>query len=110
MSRHRSLNRSVGRYAVSTSFFTTHGTFTRKIRHYALTAGALSVESAIRAQTSLPARIMGLADRGEIRGRCWCRGGVGGRGLEGGVRRPDYPPRPSPASAGQEGRGLKRSS
>ena len=48
-----------------------YGTFPRKIRHYALTAGALSVESAIRAQTSLPARIMGLADRGEIRERYW---------------------------------------
>lgn len=48
-----------------------YGTFTRKIRHYALTAGALSVESAVRAQTSLPARIMGLADRGEIREGYW---------------------------------------
>ena len=48
-----------------------YGTFPRKIRHYALTAGALSVESAIRAQTSLPARIMGLADRGEIREGYW---------------------------------------
>ncbi len=48
-----------------------YGTFPRKIRHYAMTAGALSVESAIRAQTSLPARIMGLADRGEIREGYW---------------------------------------
>ena len=48
-----------------------YGTFPRKIRHYALTAGALSVESAVRAQTSLPARIMGLADRGEIREGYW---------------------------------------
>lgn len=48
-----------------------YGTFPRKIRHYALTVGALSVESAIRAQTSLPARIMGLADRGEIREGYW---------------------------------------
>ena len=38
---------------------------------HALTAGALSLESAIRAQTSLPARIMGLADRGEIREGYW---------------------------------------
>jgi N-acyl-D-aspartate/D-glutamate deacylase len=44
-----------------------YGTFPRKIRHYAMTAGALSVEAAIRSQTSLPARIMGLRDRGEIR-------------------------------------------
>ena len=48
-----------------------YGTFPRKIRHYALTAGALSLESAIRAQTSLPARIMGLADRGEVREGYW---------------------------------------
>ena len=48
-----------------------YGTFPRKIRHYALTAGAVSLESAVRAQTSLPARIMGLADRGEIREGHW---------------------------------------
>jgi N-acyl-D-amino-acid deacylase len=48
-----------------------YGTFPRKIRHYALTAGALSVENAIRSQTSLPARIMGLEDRGEIRVGNW---------------------------------------
>lgn len=44
-----------------------YGTFPRKIRHYALTAGALTLEAAIRSQTSLPARIMGLKDRGTIR-------------------------------------------
>lgn len=48
-----------------------YGTFPRKIRHYAMTAGALSVEAAIRSQTSLPARIMGLQDRGEIRVGTW---------------------------------------
>jgi len=48
-----------------------YGTFPRKIRQYALTAGALSVEAAIRSQTSLPARIMGLQDRGEIRTGYW---------------------------------------
>jgi N-acyl-D-amino-acid deacylase len=48
-----------------------YGTFPRKIRQYALTAGALSMESAIRSQTSLPARIMGLQDRGEIRVGNW---------------------------------------
>lgn len=48
-----------------------YGTFPRKIRHYALTVGALTLESAIRAQTSLPARIMGLSDRGEIREGYW---------------------------------------
>ena len=48
-----------------------YGTFPRKIRRYALEAGALSVEAAIRSQTSLPARIMGLQDRGEIRVGNW---------------------------------------
>ena len=48
-----------------------YGTFPRKIRQYALTAKALSLESAIRSQTSLPARIMGLQDRGEIRVGNW---------------------------------------
>ena len=48
-----------------------YGTFPRKIRHYALTAGAISVEHAVRSQTSLPARIMGLRDRGEIREGYW---------------------------------------
>jgi N-acyl-D-amino-acid deacylase len=41
-----------------------YGTFPRKIRQYAVTVGALSVEDAVRSQTSLPARIMGLRDRG----------------------------------------------
>jgi N-acyl-D-amino-acid deacylase len=44
-----------------------YGSFTRKIRHYALERGAISLEHAIRAATSLPALIMGLRDRGEIR-------------------------------------------
>jgi len=44
-----------------------YGSFTRKIRHYALDRGAISLEAAIRAGTSLPARIMGLTDRGQIR-------------------------------------------
>lgn len=48
-----------------------YGTFPRKIRQYAMTAGALSVEAAIRSQTSLPARIMGMQDRGEIRVGNW---------------------------------------
>ncbi len=48
-----------------------YGTFPRKIKHYAITAGALSFESAVRSQTSLPARIMGLDDRGEIRVGHW---------------------------------------
>jgi N-acyl-D-amino-acid deacylase len=48
-----------------------YGTFPRKIRQYAMTAGALSIEAAVRSQTSLPARIMGLQDRGEIRTGNW---------------------------------------
>jgi N-acyl-D-amino-acid deacylase len=44
-----------------------YGTFTRKIRHYALDRGAITLEHAIRAATSLPARIMRLEDRGLIR-------------------------------------------
>jgi N-acyl-D-amino-acid deacylase len=44
-----------------------YGSFTRKIRHYAIERGAISLEHAIRAGTSLPARIMRLQDRGQIR-------------------------------------------
>src|SRR5688572_30096797 len=44
-----------------------YGSFTRKIRHYAIERGAISLEHAIRAGTSLPARIMRLNDRGQIR-------------------------------------------
>jgi len=44
-----------------------YGSFTRKIRHYALDRGAISLEAAIRSSTSLPAQIMGLKDRGQIR-------------------------------------------
>ena len=44
-----------------------YGSFTRKIRHYVIDRGAISLEHAIRAGTSLPARIMGLNNRGEIR-------------------------------------------
>ena len=44
-----------------------YGSFPRKIRHYALERGAISVEHAIRSSTSLPALIMGLKDRGLIR-------------------------------------------
>lgn len=44
-----------------------YGSFPRKIRHYALDRGAITIESAIRSSTSLPATIMGLKDRGIIR-------------------------------------------
>lgn len=43
-----------------------YGTFPRKIRHYALDRGALSVEDAIRSSTWLPAQILGLKDRGLV--------------------------------------------
>ena len=44
-----------------------YGTFPRKIRHYALEQGVISVEDAVRTSTSLPAQILGLRDRGQIR-------------------------------------------
>ena len=44
-----------------------YGSFTRKIRHYALERGVISLEAAIRSSTSLPAQIMRLPDRGQIR-------------------------------------------
>ncbi len=44
-----------------------YGSFPRKIRHYALDRGAISIETAIRSSTSLPAQIMRLQDRGQIR-------------------------------------------
>jgi N-acyl-D-amino-acid deacylase len=44
-----------------------YGTFPRKIHHYALERKAITLESAIRASTSLPAQILGIRDRGMIR-------------------------------------------
>ncbi len=44
-----------------------YGTFPRKLRHYAMERGVLSVEDAIRSMTSLPAQILGLRDRGLVR-------------------------------------------
>ena len=44
-----------------------YGTFPRKIQHYALARGVVSVEDAIRSMTSLPAQILGLPDRGLLR-------------------------------------------
>ncbi len=43
-----------------------YGTFPRKIRRYAMEKEVLSVEDAVRSMTSLPARILGLEDRGLI--------------------------------------------
>lgn len=44
-----------------------YGTFPRKIRHFALDSGVISVEHAVRSSTTLPATIMGLTDRGWLR-------------------------------------------
>lgn len=44
-----------------------YGSFTRKIGYYAIERGVITLEHAIRAATTLPARIMGLSDRGAIR-------------------------------------------
>ncbi len=44
-----------------------YGTFPRKIRHYALKRGVISLEHAIRSSTSLPAQIMDLRDRGMLK-------------------------------------------
>jgi N-acyl-D-aspartate/D-glutamate deacylase len=44
-----------------------YGSFPRKIRHYALDRGVISLETAVRVSTSLPAQIMRLTDRGQIR-------------------------------------------
>jgi N-acyl-D-amino-acid deacylase len=44
-----------------------YGSFPRKIRHFALDHGIITLEDAIRSSTSLPAQIMGLKDRGVIR-------------------------------------------
>ena len=44
-----------------------YGAFPRKISHYALSEGVISVEHAVRSMTSLPAQILNLKDRGQIR-------------------------------------------
>ncbi|MCG8466923.1 MAG: amidohydrolase family protein [Gemmatimonadetes bacterium] len=44
-----------------------YGTFPRKIKRYAMEAGVLSIEDAVRSATSLPAQVLGLDDRGMIR-------------------------------------------
>ena len=44
-----------------------YGSFPRKIAHYAMERGIISVADAIRSSTSLPAQIMGFKNRGMIR-------------------------------------------
>ncbi len=43
------------------------GTFPRKLRRYAIERGVQSIPDAVRSSTSLPARLLGLKDRGMIR-------------------------------------------
>lgn len=44
-----------------------YGSMPRKIRHYVIDRGVISLPFAIRSMTSLPAQIMGLKERGQIR-------------------------------------------
>ena len=44
-----------------------YGSYPRKLRHYALDRSVISLESAVRSSTSLPAQILGLQDRGLVR-------------------------------------------
>jgi N-acyl-D-amino-acid deacylase len=44
-----------------------YGTFPRKIRHFALDRGVITLEDAVRSSTSLPAQILGLKNRGVLR-------------------------------------------
>ena len=48
-----------------------YGSYPRKIRHYAINRGVLSVEAAIRSSTALPAEILGLTDRGQVKEGYW---------------------------------------
>lgn len=48
-----------------------YGSYPRKIRHYAIDRGVLSVEEAVRSATALPAEILGLEDRGQVRQGYW---------------------------------------
>jgi N-acyl-D-amino-acid deacylase len=44
-----------------------HGAFARKLALYVRERGVVSLEDAVRAATSAPARVFGLTDRGELR-------------------------------------------
>ncbi|MGI9626202.1 MAG: N-acyl-D-amino-acid deacylase family protein [Longimicrobiales bacterium] len=44
-----------------------YGNFPRRIRRYALDEGIVPPEGAIRAMTTLPAQILGIRDRGQVR-------------------------------------------
>lgn len=44
-----------------------YGTFSRKVGYYAVEQRTVSLEHAIRSSTTLPAKILGLTDRGELK-------------------------------------------
>lgn len=44
-----------------------YGTFPRKLGHYAVTEKVITLESAVRSMTSLPAAIIGMKDRGILK-------------------------------------------
>jgi N-acyl-D-aspartate/D-glutamate deacylase len=44
-----------------------YGTFPRKIGHYAVREKVISVEAAVYSATQLPAKILGLTDRGQLK-------------------------------------------
>ena len=44
-----------------------YGTVPRILGHYVRDEGVLSLEDAVRKMTSLPAQVLGLADRGQVR-------------------------------------------
>jgi N-acyl-D-amino-acid deacylase len=44
-----------------------YGSYPRKLRHYALDRGVISIEGAVRSSTSLAAQILGIRDRGLVR-------------------------------------------
>lgn len=44
-----------------------YGNFPRRIRRYAMDEGLVPMEDAVRSMTSLPAQILGLRDRGQVR-------------------------------------------
>jgi N-acyl-D-amino-acid deacylase len=48
-----------------------YGTMARKLRHFTLDRGVISLPFAIRSMTSLGAQIMGLKDRGLVRAGYW---------------------------------------
>lgn len=48
-----------------------YGSYARKIQHYVLNRGIISLPFAIRSMTSLPAQIIGLKDRGLLKEGYW---------------------------------------